>query len=196
MSQQSAPERMLECAIRLFRINGIQQTGVDLIIAESGSARATLYSHFGSKSGLVAAALEQEGQQWRDWFFAEIDSRSECPKEQLLGMFDVLANWFRDADYSGCLFMNAVAECRNQDAVIQEATLQHKRAVNRRISKIAKAAGVVHPKKLTQQLDLLMDGLIITALVTQSDSAVKNGRRAAETLLMISLDSELEPTLA
>jgi AcrR family transcriptional regulator len=184
---QTASDRMLDTAIRLFRHHGIVQTGVDQIIDESCSARGTLYHRFGSKSGLVAAALLEEGDQWRVWFFSEIEAQTTEPREQLLVMFDVLATWFRRTDYSGCLFMNAVAECRNQDSEIREATVQHKKQVNAKIRRIAKLAGATDPSQLTQQLDLLIDGLIITTMVKKSAIAVRNGKAAAKLLIDASI---------
>lgn len=178
---------MLETAIHLFKKNGIQATGVEQIIADSGSARGTLYSHFGSKSGLVASALEAEGEQWRSWFFTELRSRAESPRDQLLAMFDVMASWFSEEGYSGCLFMNAIAECRSQDEEVRTATMRHKRLVNNRIRQIAREAGAIDPAALTCQLDLLLDGLIITALVTKSTKYVGQGKQAAETLIASSV---------
>lgn len=183
----NAGDRMLETAIRLFKQQGIQATGVEQIIAESGSARGTLYSHFGSKSGLIAAALEAEGRQWRNWFFAQLRSRSESPRDQLIAMFDAMESWFGEEGYTGCLFMNAVAECRSQDDEVRAATMRHKRLVNNRIRMIAKEAGSQDPADLTCQLDLLLDGLIITALVTKSTKLVPHGKKAAEALIASSL---------
>lgn len=179
----TAGQRMLDTAMRLFKENGIQATGVDQIIEESYSARGTLYHHFGSKAGLVVAALDAEGEQWRDWFFAEVAARSESPGGQLIAMFDVMEQWFLEENYSGCLFMNAIAECRSQDEQVREATMRHKKLVNARIRKLAKDAGAVDPSQLTQQLDLLLDGLIITALVTKSTRLVAKGKEAAEVLI-------------
>lgn len=181
---------MLLTAMRLFKEHGIQSTGVDQIIEESESARGTLYNHFGSKAGLVAAALDAEGERWRDWFFGALDEASgDSPKEKLLSIFDVMASWFKEQGYAGCLFMNAIAECRSQDEEIRQATIRHKKIVNDRIRRIAKEAGACDPRQLTQQLDLLLDGLIITALVTKSTRLVANGKAAAEVLIENSLES-------
>lgn len=192
----TADQRMLETAIRLFKENGIQATGVDQIIDESGSARGTLYSHFGSKSGLVAAALRAEGERWREWFFGELNARADSPSDQLMAMFDVMESWFREEGYSGCLFMNAIAECRNQDEQVRAATMRHKKMVLNRIRRIAKDAGAADPRALTGQLDLLMDGLIITALVTKSTKLVAQGKRAAETLIERSVKGSAKRKIA
>ena len=54
-----ARDRVLETAFRLFYARGIRAVGVDLIIAESGVAKATFYKHFPSKDELVLAYLDK-----------------------------------------------------------------------------------------------------------------------------------------
>lgn len=185
----SADQRMLLTATRLFKQQGIQSTGVDQIIDESGSARGTLYHHFGSKAGLLTAVLDAEGERWREWFFAELEAKSDSPQEKLLAIFDAAGSWFREKGYTGCLFMNAIAECRSQDKEIREATIRHKKLVKDRIRQIATDAGADNPSELTQQLDLLLDGLIITAMVTRSTRPLAHGKAAAEILINESLAS-------
>jgi AcrR family transcriptional regulator len=56
----TARERILDAAFRLFYARGIRAVGVDLIIAESGVAKATFYKHFPAKDDLVLAYLDRE----------------------------------------------------------------------------------------------------------------------------------------
>src|SRR5512146_2387834 len=72
--EESAHDRLLNAATRLFCKNGINATGIDAIISEAGTAKTTLYKLFGSKTALVTAVLESEGKQWREWFIAEMES--------------------------------------------------------------------------------------------------------------------------
>ena len=88
---------------------------IDAVVAESGIARMTLYNHFGSKEGLVLAALQHEGSAWRAWFFTRLAEIGGNAEDRLIGVFDILAEWFERADYFGCAFMNAILEARNQD---------------------------------------------------------------------------------
>jgi AcrR family transcriptional regulator len=53
-----ARQRILDTADRLFYAEGVRAVGIDRIIAESGAAKMTLYSHFGSKDGLSLTILQ------------------------------------------------------------------------------------------------------------------------------------------
>ena len=60
----AARERILDTAFALFYARGIRAVGVDLIIAESGVAKATFYKHFPAKDDLVVAYLDKVDGVW------------------------------------------------------------------------------------------------------------------------------------
>lgn len=186
----AARDAVLKSAIRLFCRQGITATGIDAIVAHSGVARATLYKHFGSKDALVAAALEAEGAAWRAWFFARMAQREGSARERLLAIFDVLGEWFRRDDYFGCALMNAAAEHRNQNSAVQSVTRPHKQPVIEYIQGLCAGAGAKDAKLLAAQIDLIMDGAIIKALVTRSAQPSKEARAIAAALLDASLIQE------
>ena len=57
-NRPSARDRLLAAADELFYEEGVHTVGIDRIIERAGVAKATLYSTFGSKDGLVRAYLE------------------------------------------------------------------------------------------------------------------------------------------
>ena len=63
----SARERILSTATRLFYEHGIHRVGIDLVIAESGVAKMSLYRQFGSKEELVLAFLDRINTEWFTW---------------------------------------------------------------------------------------------------------------------------------
>ena len=60
MTSSPARDRILDTAFRLFYARGIRAVGVDLIISESGVAKATFYKHFPAKDELVLAYLDRQ----------------------------------------------------------------------------------------------------------------------------------------
>ena len=54
-------EALLDAAIELIADGGYTATGVDAIARRSGVVKSALYWHFGSKDGLLIAALERTG---------------------------------------------------------------------------------------------------------------------------------------
>lgn len=83
---------------------------VDAIVKRFGAARKSFYSHFESKEALVVAALERRDERWMRWFVDATLARGKSPRAQLLGMFDVLHDWFAQPDFHGCAFLNASGE--------------------------------------------------------------------------------------
>ena len=57
-------EALLDAAIALIAEGGYTATGVDAIARRSGVVKSALYWHFGSKDGLLVAALERTAREW------------------------------------------------------------------------------------------------------------------------------------
>ena len=68
LKMSSAREKILEVAGGLFFQYGYRAIGIDMIIAESQIAKATLYRHFKSKDDLIVAYLQDMNRQFWVWF--------------------------------------------------------------------------------------------------------------------------------
>src|SRR5215510_7649264 len=104
----SARSRLLATADQLFYDEGIHTVGIDRIIEQAGVAKATLYSAFGSKEGLIVAYLHGRlvrRQRRTERALAEVDD----PRARILVVFDVLDAFFKEPGFRGCAFMNAMA---------------------------------------------------------------------------------------
>src|SRR3712207_1353891 len=105
----SARERLLAAADELFYAEGVHTVGIDRVIERAGVAKASLYSSFGSKDGLIRAYLEARHERRRERILAGLE-RFESPRDRLLGVFDVLAEVASSSGFRGCAFYNASAE--------------------------------------------------------------------------------------
>ena len=65
-------EALLDAAIELIADGGYTATGVDAIARRSGVVKSALYWHFGSKDGLLIAALERTAREWVAEFEAAV----------------------------------------------------------------------------------------------------------------------------
>ena len=66
--EMDARERILETASALFYKRGVRAVGVDLVVAEAGVAKTSLYRHFRTKDDLIAAFLAREDEDfWSVW---------------------------------------------------------------------------------------------------------------------------------
>lgn len=89
--------------------------GIDTIIAEAGVAKMSLYRHFGSKDGLVAAYLAHRNAYWQQLFAERLLTPQLPARDKLLLYFDLIGAWIECADFHGCAYINAEAERVNDN---------------------------------------------------------------------------------
>ncbi|RTL71827.1 MAG: TetR/AcrR family transcriptional regulator [Hyphomicrobiales bacterium] len=176
-------ERLLEAATELFCCNGINAIGVDTIVAKAGVAKSTLYKLFGSKEGLVEAVLRAEGEAWREWFTVALGRASPDARGRLDAIFPVLAQWFRQKRFYGCPFINAVAEHDKTSDRVRKLAIEHKQQVLAHIRALGVEAGARDPDRLTHEIALLMDGAIVTAMITRAPAAADFAKVAYDKLI-------------
>src|SRR6478672_11189380 len=156
MPLPAARDRILDTAFRLFYARGIKAVGVDLIIAESGVAKATFYKHFPAKDELVLAYLDKVDGIWSRQLHEAATAAGEAPADQLVGLFDALGSACRRDGYRGCAFINAAAESA-PGSPVHERTVAHKREVLGWVRDLAAEAGAADPDGLARSLTLLLD---------------------------------------
>ena len=59
----STSEKILRAALAVFLEVGFERANLDKIAAQAGVTKPTVYSHFGSKVGLLQAVAQQQAQQ-------------------------------------------------------------------------------------------------------------------------------------
>ena len=185
----SARERLLDAAEALIYAGGIHATGVDAIVKQSGTARKSFYTHFESKDALVAAALARRDERWMNWFIAGTLLQGKTAREHLLGMFDVLRDWFASEDFHGCAFLNAAGEIASAEDPIRIVAREHKARllafVRTQCDEYAAASGMDARRAtgLSRQWLILLDGAIGVALVSGETDAALDALTAAVALL-------------
>jgi len=178
-----ARERLLSAGADLFLERGIHAVSVDVLADEAGVTKRTVYQHFAGKDALIAHALERRGEAWRAWFDAELDRRGTGPEQQLLAMFDVIADEIGAGGYRGCRFVNAAAELPDPAHPARAVASAHKAAVLALIARRTGQLGAGQPELLARQLKMLLEGAITTALVDPDPQAARDARLAAAALL-------------
>jgi AcrR family transcriptional regulator len=162
---------------------------VDAIVRQSGTARKSFYTHFESKDALVAAALEQRDERWMNWFIAGTSRHGKTPRTRLIGMFDVLREWFVSDDFHGCAFLNASGEIAAADDPIRIVAREHKERLLQFVRSVcdeyiaASGESARHAARLSRQWLILIDGAIGVALVSGDPDAALDAGAAAERLL-------------
>lgn len=179
----AARRSVIASALRLFARQGITATSIDDIVAEAGIARMTIYNHFQSKERLVLEALEHEGAEWRRWFFAELAASTGSPKQRLVSVFDIVRRWFERDDYFGCSFMNALLEQRMQNDAVIAATRLHKQPLLDQLEALAAASGARDAAEVAYQINLLINGAIVNAVIERDVRAAGSAKVIAASLI-------------
>ena len=156
-------DRILETASELFYRNGVHAVGVDLVVAESGIAKTSLYRHFGNKDALIAAFLEREDEDfWRQWEAIASHHRDD-PQGELEALLDWMDKRLRRPGYRGCPQLNVAAELPDANHPARRVAAKHKEKTRRHFSAIAERMGLPHPDQVGLQLALAFDGAFISA---------------------------------
>lgn len=182
MDTSSARQRILDTAFRLFYARGIRAVGVDLIIAESGVAKATFYRHFPAKDDLVVAYLDKVDGIWGGQLRSAAEAAGPAAADQLVGLFDALGTACRRDGYRGCAFINAAAEA-TPGTPVHERTIAHKHDVLSWVRDLAEQAGAADPAGLARSLTLLLDGGLAAGALDADPEAATRARDAAELLV-------------
>ncbi|MBT0768666.1 TetR/AcrR family transcriptional regulator [Kineosporia sp. J2-2] len=173
-------ERLLTAADDLFYREGVHTVGIDRVIAAAGVAKATLYSSFGSKDGLIAAYLEARHREIGEGIERAIN-RHQSPRDRLLGVFDFLIELSSDPAYQGCAFANATAEAHAAGTGM--ASDAYRKWIRGVFTDLATQAGVMNARVLGRQLHLLWDGAAQSARMDDDQQGAWAARAAAAVLL-------------
>ena len=179
----SARQRLLAAAGELFYENGINTVGIDRIIEHAGVAKASLYDCFGSKEELVRAYLQERGEARRARLNERL-ARFEDPIDQILAIFDLLAELSAQPDYRGCAFVRASADASASDKV-KSAVSESRAFVLEKFTDLCRLAGAPDPVLLAKQLVLLYDGATTSAYLDGNRNAAATARALAVQVLVL-----------
>jgi AcrR family transcriptional regulator len=181
LDRASARDRLLAAANELFYEEGVHTVGIDRVIERAGVAKASLYSVFGSKDGLIRAYLSLRHDARRERITTALE-QYDNPRDRLLGVFDALGASFAMPGFHGCAFINASAEARPGSSILDVAE-EYRGWVRTLFAELAREAGVKEPDVLARQLVLLYDGAGIAARMDHDRAAAAAARTVAATLL-------------
>lgn len=155
-----ARRRVLDTAGRLFYAEGVHTVGVDRIIAESGVAKATFYSHFRSKNDLVCDYLTEQSQAQRDTV-AAMRADGADPAATVLALFERVGEVGCAEGFRGCPFLNAAAEFPDPDHPVRKVIAGHRGWFRETLRELLHEAGLPDADEVAEMLVLVRDGLVI-----------------------------------
>jgi len=176
-------DRILSTASKLFYKNGVHSVGVDLVVAESGIAKTSLYRHFGNKDSLVAAFLKAEDADfWRQWD-AIAERHPSDPQGELEAYLDWMDVRLKRPGYRGCPQLNVVAELADARHPARRIAIRHKERMRERLTDIAARMKLTDPEAVGSQLALAFDGAFMSAPLGTGDRMAITLRQTINALL-------------
>jgi AcrR family transcriptional regulator len=182
-SISDARRRILDTADRLFYAEGVRAVGVDRIIAESGVAKMTLYSHFRSKDDLIVAVLQYREEQFTDWFDQTIGRHVDAGASRPAALFSALKDWFDTPTFRGCAFINTSVELADPSHPGFVYARQHKERFHAFLGRLIEEAIGAAAARMAPAIAVLIEGAIVTAVIEGTSRSADVARDAALQLL-------------
>jgi AcrR family transcriptional regulator len=167
-----ARSRVLETASELFYRLGVRAVGVDMIVAEAGVAKTSLYRHFRTKDDLIAAFLKREDEDfWRVWdkVAQRHAGNAEAELEAHMGWIGERAG---RPGYRGCPQINVAAEFPDPAHPARTVARIHKEDLRQRLKAIAEHLGATRPDDLALQLAVVINGAFVSTTLFSPENAV------------------------
>ncbi|WP_439030012.1 TetR/AcrR family transcriptional regulator [Gordonia terrae] len=175
-------QRLLATATELFAAQGIRSVGIDLILRTSGVAKASLYSAYGSKDGLVIAYLDHLDHADRNRW---VDGTATLggPRERILAFFDLAIAGAPARNYRGCQYANAATEFPG--AQLPPVTA-HREWVLTTLTDNLRQLDAADPESVAREIQVVYDGALAGSKMERSTAPIAVGRRLTELLLDVS----------
>lgn len=180
----STRQQIVDAADELYYSRGIGQVGMDAVRDAAHVSLRALYREFPSKEDLVVAVLGKRHDTWTTGVEAKVAEVDE-PRERLLAVYDYLAEWFAEADFRGCGFINAFGELGAASPRVAQTVREHKASFQRYVDALVAEAGA--SAELGPQLAILAEGAQTTAAIAGTPDAALQAREAARRLIDLAL---------
>lgn len=175
--------RLLDAADELLFSHGAVTTPVDAVLERAGASPATLYRAYGSKEGLIAAALDRRQQSWLETWDAAVD-RAADDRGRLLAVFDALDH-FRSRPYGArwCAFLGTAAEYPEPSPVLAAAIERDTVELRGRLTALAAPVAGPDAPALADALLLVVSGDLAMRLRDGAAADAGTARAVASAVL-------------
>lgn len=174
--------RALDAASALFYERGIHAVGVDLIAAEAGVTKKTLYDRFGSKGQIVVEYLAARDERWQA-FLAPYVEAGTTPRARILAVFDAAHDWAEANSTKGCSMVNAHAEISDPAHPAYRVITGQKAWMLALFTRLARDITPRRAAKLGRTLMLLHEGALVAHGLRVFPDAIVHARAEAAALL-------------
>ena len=152
---------MLDTATRLFTAHGVHAVGMDLLIAETGLAKMSVYRLFPTKDDLVGVYLTRLETEILGLIDDSID-RADSPRAALHAILDGIETDLQRPDFRGCPFGNAASEYGDPTHPARRIASHYRRQLLARLDATARRLHPARGSAVARQLAVLIDGAYLS----------------------------------
>lgn len=180
IQRTSASSRLLEVADQLLFNSGVQATSVDELLRRANVSAATLYSHFGSKEGLVAEALRLRLSGWHATWDQHVVQGSD-DAARLLAIFDALAAYRGTSQGPArwCAFLATASELPLAEGEVAQLLEADTELLTSRLLHLSQPIAGNHAQHLADEVLVAYGGTLTSFLRGRPESPISVGRRLA-----------------
>ncbi|MBD3676455.1 MAG: TetR/AcrR family transcriptional regulator [Planctomycetaceae bacterium] len=184
MPTLSMREKLIQAGHEIFYREGFLAVGLDRLLNEVGCSKQTFYNHFESKDDLIVAVIDHH----HEWWSKELTERlmrtaGPNPRDQILAVFDITEEILNEPDYRGCIYINAAVEFPLPHHPAHQSARKAKADGVEMLRELAERAGASNPEAMAQEIDMIIEGALVTKQVSPESDVMAIARRAAETLI-------------
>ena len=183
LGHDDIPTRILDAAARCFYRDGIWASGVDTLAAEAGVSKRTLYNHFGSKDGVIAAYLRQREEHWQAKLQAVWAEIGADPIDQVVAYVRAYARPVQPEVFRGSAFINAAAELADEWSESLSVIQHSLDRIEAGIDTILSRAGYDDAGVLARQALYLLEGAVAVGGARRDAGALDDAEQMIRNLL-------------
>ena len=161
-------QKIIVTAYETFYKQGFHACGVELLAQQAGITKRTLYAHFDSKDGLIAAVLDYRHHDFIERMQTALNRQPESQTVEAYLQF--IADWTHETDFCGCLFLHACAEYTDPDSEPHRTAAAHKHQIRQILQQRLHTAGVANAATAANHAFLIGEGMIAAAQAGQGDA--------------------------
>ncbi len=168
--------------------------GINALLTEAGVAKASLYTHFGSKDELIAAWLDERQGRWFGWLYAHLETHapSREPAQEIDAAFGFLEAWLDRPDFAGCPFISVQLQIKDPEhPAVRKARAYAERLHEFFRSRLAELG--VRSSLATTLLELYL-GTIVARQLARGTRPARSARRSASELVRRATRRARRPT--
>lgn len=177
------PTRILDAAARCFYRDGIWASGVDTLAEEANVSKRTLYNHFGSKDGVIAAYLRQREEHWQTKLHQAWEEIDDDPIERVAAYVRAYARPVQPEVFRGSAFINAAAELADEESEALSVIQHSMNRIEAGVRDILSSAGYADADVLATRILYLLEGAVTVGGVRRDASALDDAEQMIRDLL-------------